>query len=328
MPDKPSRPAPLTRSWRTRRFGVTVEVPRRIGKRLKVLQPFASHEVAPRLHVADRVPDLHVERHDVDAALMSWRSAENTDFQEQVRKETVVQTDLAKRVAGVWWYHSIELPGGVVTPGEYDHRPLVPYYGIPDDLTGQRVLDVASFDGFWSFEFERRGGDVTAVDVATWAELDHAYPVQDRWDEIGERPPTGAGFRIAAEALGSKVRRVTSNVYDLDPAELGTFDLVHMGDLLLHLRDPVRALRRVRSVTGGRAMIVDSINTEVSPPPGQHLVDYRGGWHATIWWLPTLDTLAQMVLDAGFSDVHVHLVYRLDLKFTSGAWRAVLMATP
>ena len=328
MSDEPSRPQPLTRSWRSRRFGLTVEVPRRIGKRLKMLQPFPTREVAPGLEIARRVPELHVDRHDVDAALMSWRSEEHAAYQHDVRAKDAPEDDLARRVRSIWWYHSIELPGGVVTPGEYDHRPLVPYYGIPDDLTGQRVLDVASFDGFWSFEFERRGADVTAIDVATWAELDHAYPVQDRWDEIGDTTATGAGFRLAAEALGSRVRRVTSNVYDLDPAELGTFDLVHMGDLLLHLRDPVRALRRVRSVTGGRAMIVDSINTEVSAPPGQHLMDYRGGWHATIWWLPTLDTLAQMVLDAGFSDVQVHQVYRLDLKFTTGAWRAVLMATP
>src|SRR6478752_5079558 len=53
------------------------------------------------------------------------------------------------------WYHRIELPGGVVTPG---HNPInAPSYGIPDDLTGKRVLDVGAWDGFWTFEALKRG---------------------------------------------------------------------------------------------------------------------------------------------------------------------------
>ena len=35
------------------------------------------------------------------------------------------------------WYHTIDLGDGVVTAGLYDHRPLVPAYGLPDDLDGQ-----------------------------------------------------------------------------------------------------------------------------------------------------------------------------------------------
>ena len=45
----------------------------------------------------------------------------------------------------------------IVALGEYDHRELVPHYGVPDDLAGQSCLDVGTADGFWAFEFERRG---------------------------------------------------------------------------------------------------------------------------------------------------------------------------
>ena len=58
------------------------------------------------------------------------------------------------------WYHTIELPDGTTTRGTYDHRPLLPHYGLPDDLHGKRALDIGSGDGFWAFELERRGAEV------------------------------------------------------------------------------------------------------------------------------------------------------------------------
>ena len=54
-----------------------------------------------------------------------------------------------------FWYHKIELPGGIVTPG---WAPIsVPSYGVPENLTGKRVLDVGAWDGFWTFEALKRG---------------------------------------------------------------------------------------------------------------------------------------------------------------------------
>jgi len=78
---------------------------------------------------------------------------------------TLAAMPLAEQVAATRWYHTIELPGGVVTPGAFDHRPLVPHYGIPETLTGKRCLDAACSNGFWAFNFERRGGTVVALDI-------------------------------------------------------------------------------------------------------------------------------------------------------------------
>ncbi|MHB1712893.1 MAG: class I SAM-dependent methyltransferase [Acidimicrobiales bacterium] len=215
-----------------------------------------------------------------------------------------------------------------MTPGVYDHRPLVPHLGIPEDLSGKRVLDVGTFDGFWAFEFERRGADVVALDLARWTDGDHPAGVREHMVEHGLDAETGVGFLIAHEALSSKVKRVTGRVTDLTPDTVGTFDIVHMGDVLLHQRDPLLALQRVRKVTDGWALIVDSINTELPVTIGRHITEYRGGWpwRDYHYWLPTLDTLAQMTIDAGFAEVSVHNIYRLDLKSVSGAWRAVLIA--
>jgi len=145
---------------------------------------------------------------------------------------------LAEEVASYPWYHTIQLPHGIVTPGAYDHRPLLPHYGIPADLTGKRVLDVATSDGFWAFEFERRGGEVTALDIDTAADLDLPARAAEVASERELSKPIGNGFAMAHRALASRVERMPGTVYELDPDRVGRFDLVHSGDLLIHLRDP------------------------------------------------------------------------------------------
>jgi tRNA (mo5U34)-methyltransferase len=71
---------------------------------------------------------------------------------------------LSERVAEFpFWYHRIELPGGVVTPGWAPVNQEA--YRIPADLTGLRVLDVGAWDGFWTFEALKRGArEVVAID--------------------------------------------------------------------------------------------------------------------------------------------------------------------
>jgi tRNA (mo5U34)-methyltransferase len=219
------------------------------------------------------------------------------------------------------WYHTIELPGGVVTPGLYDHRALVPHYGLPDDLTGKRVLDVATFDGFWAFELERRGGQVTALDIDSSLDLDLPPPVLGAAREAGAGVDMGRRFRLAADALGSSVERRLGNVYTLDPAAWGTFDLVHMADLLVHLERPLEALRRVRAVTAGTLHLSEAFEPRLRGTTFRYL----GGWNDCEWWVPSLDALAQLVVDAGFDGVEVVRTYQLNSRFsTNGYWRAIL----
>jgi SAM-dependent methyltransferase len=225
------------------------------------------------------------------------------------------------------WYHTIELPDGIVTPGRYDHRQLVPHYGLPDDLRGKRALDVGSGDGFWAFELERRGAEVTSLDVETFADVD----LPPALHEIFQERPVDLSFRrgidIARRRLGSSVKLVNINIYDLDPDRVGTFDFVHTGDILLHLRDPVLALQSLRAVTSGEALIADTFDPSLDKlGTGPGLTRYRGGWHDVTWWSPALSTLTQMVADAGFDDVEVVTTYRLTDRQSTvrGPWRAIL----
>lgn len=241
---------------------------------------------------------------------------------------TPIPGELSEIVASLVWYHTIELPGGIVTQGFFDHRPLVPFYGIPDSLDGKRVLDVGTWDGFWAFEFERRGADVTAVDIEGLAEVDLPLAYRTALERSGLKQYYGRGFGVVREALGSEVTRVQRSVYDLDRDALGTFDLVHMGDLLLHLECPTRALKRIRSVTEGYALITNPFDPELSNDE----VRYRGGWQDVVWWSTSLEALAQMILDSGFSNVSVQAAYKGRSTSTTSPdewyWWAVLRCEP
>jgi tRNA (mo5U34)-methyltransferase len=67
------------------------------------------------------------------------------------------------------WKHSFEIIPGVVTPGDWGFTnsasQLDDIYGMPKDLTGLRALDIGALDGVHSFELERRGAQVTAIDI-------------------------------------------------------------------------------------------------------------------------------------------------------------------
>ena len=56
-----------------------------------------------------------------------------------------------------------------MTPGAYDTRTLVDRIGMPEDLSGLSVLDIGAWDGYISFEAERRGARrVLATDSYVW----------------------------------------------------------------------------------------------------------------------------------------------------------------
>jgi tRNA (mo5U34)-methyltransferase len=91
------------------------------------------------------------------------------------------------------------------------------------------------------------------------------------------------------------------SVYDLDPAEVGTFDYVYLGSLLLHLRDPVRALERTRLVCRGELLVVDTLDLHLLPfRRPLAVLDGRGRpW----WWKPNMAGLVRMIEAAGFEIV-------------------------
>jgi tRNA (mo5U34)-methyltransferase len=146
--------------------------------------------------------------------------------------------ELVARV-GRWW-HSIDLGDGVVTPGRKTKDQLaleLEAWKLPS-FEGKTVLDIGAWDGFFSFEFERRGARrVFAVDTYAW---DHGG-----FD----------CFKAAHEFFNSKVEYRRMDVHELDPQAIGTFDLVFCAGVLYHMRNPLLGLERIRSVTAGQLIL-------------------------------------------------------------------------
>ena len=203
------------------------------------------------------------------------------------------------------WYHTLELPG-FTTPGYADLRH-VPPRALPDRLSG-RALEVATFDGFWAFELERRGAEVTCIDLpeGTDAQWPPNKRAENEYMASAFNVPWGRGFDIAAAALGSRVNRVPCDVMDLAPEQVGgTFPLVFCGTLLQHLRDPVGALQRMHGVLedGGTLLLVETFSV---PLTLRHPRTAVGGLMTTsgmsfTWWVPNLRGLQDWARTAGFT---------------------------
>jgi tRNA (mo5U34)-methyltransferase len=221
------------------------------------------------------------------------------------------------RVEALQWYHTIDLAPGLTTPGWFDTRATTSKVPLPASLEGKRCLDVGTWDGFWAFEMERRGAaSVTAIDILDEARWDWPPELRLRETVLGldylrEFKQQGAAFELAHEIIGSKVERLDMSVYDLSPEEVGTFDFVFLGSLLLHLRDPVAALAAMRSVVGGEAVIADTVDAIPSLLRPRTAYARLEGVGRPWWWIPNRAGLHQMVRSAGFEILEATRLYIL-----------------
>lgn len=209
---------------------------------------------------------------------------------------TSAPATLDERVKAITWFHPIDLGGGIVTRPEWHIRRRfarrLKLLQIPQQLSGQRVLDIGAWDGFFSFECERRGGDVLAID--TYA-----------WEHYGQ-----SGFLLAKERLNSHVEDRRLAAEDLDPADIGQFDLVLFLGVFYHLRDPIQVLDRLRRITRGTLII--ETHTLIPVMHGRYpLVSFfpgdgfEQGGTFEFCAIPTEEALRQMLLSAGFKTIDV-----------------------
>jgi tRNA (mo5U34)-methyltransferase len=194
-----------------------------------------------------------------------------------------------------YWFQRIEVLPGYFAPG-WDNpvESKLPYYGLPDDLTGMRVLDIGCAEGFFSFEAERRGArEVIGIDSFS--------------DSVRR-------FNIVKEARQSSATAFLMNVYDLEPKRLGTFDLVLFYGVFYHLKHPQLALERIRSVCTGTLLFQTNTLEDpalqdtpcarfyphgmLSGPEGEH-------FDPTVFWLFNPTCCVAMLDHVGFTDLDI-----------------------
>ena len=223
---------------------------------------------------------------------------------------------LAARVAALPWFHTIDLGDGLHTPGVDLHTAArCATYGLPADLRGRMVLDLGAWDGFFSFEAERRGAArVVAVDAFSWG---------------GGGWGSKDAFLLAREILGSRVEDVDCDLLDVTPATVGgVFDLVLCLGVLYHMQHPLRLLAQVASVTQDQLILETHVDLLDMPRPA--MAFYPGAelnGDASNWWGPNPACVQAMLATVGFARSTVHALtplVPLDLpsaRLVVHAWR-------
>jgi tRNA (mo5U34)-methyltransferase len=200
--------------------------------------------------------------------------------------------DLRTRVSRIRWHHSIDLGNGITTPGHENTARKLSRLELPASFAGKTVLDVGAWDGFFSFEAERRGAArVLATDSYCWSSA----------SGFGKQ-----GFDLAKAALGSRVEDMQIDVLELSPERVGVFDVTLFLGVLYHLKHPLLALERVASVTQELLIcetVVDLLHTR-RPAIAFYETDELAR-DPTNWCAPNTAALAAMLRTVGFTRIDI-----------------------
>lgn len=203
-----------------------------------------------------------------------------------------------------YYHHTIEYPDGRIIQGAVDHRSEPALVGIAD-VTGLRVLDLASNDGFFAFWSEQHGArEVLAIDVDCYENYDWG-PLGAPYEAIQgmEQPDKSVVFWEHHRAMASNVRRERMSIYELNRLKHGTFDLIWNYGLLYHLRHPLLALDICRTLCTG-AMVLETQILNVSPNLRDRNV-VRTCANLTDWFYPSEAAMVAWLRSSGFLRVGI-----------------------
>jgi len=208
------------------------------------------------------------------------------------------------------WFHCIDLFDGIKTKaksaiGEPTEHPRPTWEkvkdGVPGDLSGKSVLDVGCNAGFYAIEMKRRGA-TRVVGIDSQQELVRQ-----------------ANFVRHILGLDIDYRRMS--VYDLDPRELGQFDLTLALGLIYHCKHLVLALEKLFLITRQTLILETAIYPPDKTPPS--FVHPVGGTEPTLhpiayienqpdakeavynWFLPSTAALCALLQNIGFNEVEL-----------------------
>jgi SAM-dependent methyltransferase len=251
---------------------------------------------------------------------METENAQKT-YQEQV--ETFSHYAASTNFPGIenfYWYHSVELENGIVTPGDYDYRNSLNGFHFPDNMIGMKVLDVGSATGFFAFEFERRGANVVSVELPSLTEWDMIHDEKENTlknmmyfhkvttPEDAFYCHLDGPFKFCRAQKKSSIKRIYSSIYDLAShlREDDTFDIIFLGDILLHLFSPFRALNVIAPFCKSKLIVAtDIFGTHAELPLMEFMGIKSKGKDAGTWWMFNDKCIEEMLLRVGFREVNI-----------------------
>jgi hypothetical protein len=171
------------------------------------------------------------------------------------------------------FYHAMDLPQSGVQEGRWDLRGRFDEYTGGVNFAGKTVLDIGTASGFLTFEAEKRGGSVVSVDgldASIWERMpipeslyvtDHTQWLNTSDEQLIRWKKS---YWLAHREFNSKAKVHYGNAYAL-PAELGQFDVVMVGQILVHLPDLVRALTSAADRCADTLVIAEGMVQDEQP---------------------------------------------------------------
>ena len=240
------------------------------------------------------------------------------------------------------WFHTMKL-NGVTTKGLCDWRPYKHLFFL-DNVKNSSVLDVGAGDGYFSFEMEKKGANVTATEIDSQLSRDN-YNFGVENIKTTHSLSKGYNFKIARDILGSNIELIISNIYNLDKDINKKFDFVFCSDVIMHLTDPIRALKNIHTISNRYLILGNPIY--YIPLRGLGLktgmqnifkkfifqlfkndpyIFYQGHTNRNIFWLPTIKGLEKIINSCGFKIIHKNIFFTKKDHHISPQKRIVILA--
>ena len=197
-------------------------------------------------------------------------------------------------IGGSVWFHSLTFPDGRTADGARPPDILAAEADVvfKYPVVAKSVLDIGAWDGFFSFQAEKRGaGRVLSTDHYSWG---------------GPGWGSKAGYDYAHAAFGSAAEALEIDVFDLDPAYLGTFDVVLFLGGLYHLQDPLGGLAQAAAMAAD-LLVVETVTAcnDLDYPAMRFFPGAALNGDATNFFAPNPACLQAMLGDLGFSRTEI-----------------------
>jgi hypothetical protein len=196
------------------------------------------------------------------------------------------------------FYHAMDIPGIGSVAGSWDLRGRFSDYIGGIELRGKTLLDVGTASGFLTFEAEQRGAAVTSFDAESDEQKDYlAFGEHDRPADFRRIKNS---YWFAHHHLKSRARVVYGHIRDLSTVAPPS-DVVLLAQILVHLRDPLSAIRQASLLARERLVITEG-SFESDAPTAVFLgTGDGGGIHS--WWHLSAELYHRWLAVLGFEIV-------------------------
>ena len=205
----------------------------------------------------------------------------------------------------------MDIPDVGTVEGFFDLRGTVDEYLGHVSFRDKRVLEIGPASGFLTFQMEKRGAEVVAVDVSesfNWDTVPYSAEILDSWgkERWSHMDQLRKGFWFAHRRLQSRAKVHYGSAYEL-PETLGRFDVSVMGAVLLHNRDPLRIVHNCARITEETIIIAEVCDAPLDDlqQPLMKLVPSLENEIVHTWWSISPECLRQFLQILGFSHFQV-----------------------